>query len=498
MIAPPQIIPVAYFNTDSVGGITYTSGGSGDLGGTSTNIHLIAVATNKLRFLYSNYSPSEALTSAVTIQASIQETADSGTPVQITFNGATSVVINPGQSVWSDWYYPTATLPAGRSIGMRTFTQVASGGTFPQGQIFNTGANGNPCSGAGGLNYVQYGSTHNNGSNQILTAGSSNTWIATGNIYNFGPSAIVGYAADGVSRAVGAIVGDSIALGVGDDNTIGGYITRALYAMGITYYKVAQNGEALSAVVTGNNYTSRFNKVQRATFIVFEYGTNDFFLVNTTTFATVRTRALNFLQYIVQNNQPVFGCTLLPRPTYTPAIFPVSNQTVNVNNANYQLYNAWMRAPASAGVGNSFAADLANLGITCAGIIDAASYIETDSNNTTPGGPSAPNTGGLYWCGTNNATSPSSDGTHPNYTAVQLIQPALLPFKAAMLATAPTSVANVIGTSKAQLAVGSFINGFLVAAGPFTSGPNQGLYELVSPNGSIYYDSPRNINTLAK
>ena len=443
-MANAQLIPVSGYTREYIG-TSYTAAASGaDLGGTSSVVFKILVACTKIRVLYGNYYPNGGEKifglSVLNVSASIQTVANTGTPVLLTFGSGGSVNLNPGQMAYSDVYTVPGGLAAGAYVAILTYVQVPNSGQFPLGpQTLNNGVTG--YTGTGGDNYTQRTAVPANANGQqklTFPGGASSGWTASAsNQGAYGPISIEGIASDGASRPIVALCGDSIMQGAFDaDDSTGGAAVRSMVANLIPYYNLGSNGESTNNVAQGG-FSARQQRVNRCTAIVEQYGTNDLNNANQT-YAQLKSLKLNFWTLLTQfNGAPIIPVTLLPRPT--SASFPASTQTVNTALAAYQSYNAWLRAAASAGAGNSARYDAAQVGVTIPYIIDAASYIETDTTNTAPGGPSAPSTGGRWYCGAGNATSYSSDGVHPSTAATLLIQPAYDGAKATILATAPVA-----------------------------------------------------------
>lgn len=450
----PQIIPVTGFSRDFTSTVNYVSGGSSDLGGTSSVMFKNNVACTKVRVLYANYyntGNGEITTgiSPITVQSAIQPTYDSGVPIQFTFGGINSVVLNPGQQVYSDWLtIPSGGMPVGRYFIIRTFAQVPSGGTLVTGQFTQANSSINGYTGTSGDNYVQHNNTvpaNANGSNQLLTSGATSAWYSsTQNYYTYGPLSLDGYATDGLPRPIVALIGDSIMAGIGEqvDQTCGSYI-RGMQTLGVPYYSVSRGLEQTRYVAPGALFGQRFwSRASKATVAIVEYGTNDIALSNQS-FAQLKANTLIFWQLLAQNGAQIIPTTLLPRPNYTTATFPVSNQTPSTYLSIFQQYNAWIRAPYSGGAGVSATYDAAQLGVTIPTICDAASYVETNSSNATPGGPAAPYTTGYWYCGAGNNVAWTADCVHPNTTGTLAIVPGVTALQNAILATTPST-----GTTK--------------------------------------------------
>jgi hypothetical protein len=430
-VTSSQLVPVSFYSRafQSI----YTSSGSGDIGGTSSVMFRAAYATCSIRVMYQNAWTGGSTTSLspITLTSAIQTTPDSGAPVQLKFGGSTSaIVLQPGTTVYSDLYTVPGCLTANQFFIIRTFVTVPSGGSFPRDTLAGYGGfEISGYTGTAGSNYVQNATqtpANANGSNQLLTSGATTAWSSDNGagggsgLGMFGPIAVVGYTTATAPLPVVALVGDSIMTGATESlDYEGGAAVRGMVSDGFTWYMVAHYGETLNGVYTGAAYGPRLQQVQQATVIIDEYGTND--LNGGVTAATLESQSLLFWALLGAKGIPIIPVTLIPR--VTPGC-PASSQTVNSHLAAYESYNAWLRAPSSAGAGLSATFDAAAIGVTIPTIIDPASYVESDSANDVPGGPAAPLTSGYNWCGNNNATSYSQDGTHPNTAGALLEKPA--------------------------------------------------------------------------
>jgi lysophospholipase L1-like esterase len=460
----PQLIPVNYAsrNQDSA---AYSAGGSN----TNTTQLLFPIMTpcTSFRLMYSSYEMAGNTTgegySMLTylLQSSVQYPADSGTPVQVTWQGSTSPIAVPGgTTMFSD---PISASAFGLSafpkfaagnvglVAVRSYVSWTGSGKIPVGPYTPSSFPGlaSYSAGAGGLAL---------GINHLLTPGAFGV-TSTGTV--LGPLALLGYAQDGVTRPIVAIVGDSIADGYQDVLSVGGFAVRALQGANIPYYQCAHSGESVANIYQGQAFFNRLAyECWNASVIIDDYGTNDLDSGSSNlAVSVVIAFKLLFWKMIARFGAQVIPTTLLPRVTYSGSIFPASGQTPDTNNAAYQTYNAWIRAPASAGAGNSATYDAAVYGVTIPAIADIASYIESTTANATPGGPSAPQTGGVWYCGAGNATAYSPDGVHPNTAGVALIQPAvpttlistLLPPSSGV----PTGTSYPVGVKLADLVNGN-------------------------------------------
>lgn len=437
----PQLIPVAAFSRECITATPYTTAAS-DQGGTSATVFKIMVACTRIRVQYVNYyvaAPNEITTSLspITIQASCQAVSDTGTPIAMTFGAQTSFVLNPGAQIYTDFF--TGSFAAGQFVQIRTYATVATvGQVIPVNvQPLSNSSIVSGYTGTDGDNYKQHNT--GTGANTLLTAGAASLWrTSTAQQFAYGPICIDGYATDGLLRPIVSVVGDSIIQGAFDgfvnDGTQGAHI-RSLVGMNAPYYQMGMNGESCFRIVqNGIAYTQRMQRVARSTVVIEEYGTNDLNNVGAT-YPQLQAFKLSWWQYLAVNGQAIIPVTLLPRVGGT--ITATTTQTANGAAAAFQSYNAWLRAPASAGAGNSARFDAAAVGVNIPFIIDAASTVETGLSNALPGGPSAPSTGNLWYCGTGNSVAYTQEGIHPLTNATLLMKVAYDAAQAAIFATAP-------------------------------------------------------------
>jgi hypothetical protein len=422
-----QVIPITLYSRE-MDNVTYASGGAGDLGGTSSVMFKVNRRTNKIRLLYGNYNNAgggEALNvSDIFIQAAVQIN-DGGPCSQLTFNGANTITVKVGQTLYSDWYYPAGGYTPGTFLSIKTFMQTSVGGTFPLCSFTQPG-NGAITGffGTAGDNYAQHTNipANANGSNQILNTLGTSNWYSTNGSYNYGPLAVEGIAFDGIVSPIVGLAGDSIMQGSSDSaDCCGGAAVRAMVTMGFPYYMTARGGESANNVFTGAGYGIRMLRLEKCSVIFESYGTNDLWQT-AVSFATLRGQKLQLWSRLSQTGALIIPVTLLPRVGSTPT--SSTTQNTGSNLGAYQAYNAWLRAPISAGAGNSAIYDAAQVGVTIPTIADSASYVETNLANATPGGPTAPYTSGFWWCGPGNNAAYSVDGTHPNSNGAILSVPA--------------------------------------------------------------------------
>jgi hypothetical protein len=306
------------------------------LGGTGKLRHVASRTFYGVRLAFSNWHSGTGNTeqdapNAITVRAAVEPFGNVIMPV--TFNGARSVVIQPGATVLSD---PLGVdIPKGTTFFTRTFVQVAAGEKFPRGGYI-TASNGE------GQNYASPV-----GADLTATGSASLTGVGM-NVRVFGPSMILGRVKD-PGKPVIAVVGDSIAQGAADNDR--GYIERAL-GDSYSFQKVAFPGEALAGWI-GNAGLTRYRRssllVQASiTHAVSEYG------VNNLTSATIKVDTLAMWTSLARMGVKVYHCTLTPQTTSTDGFATVANQTLLKSAAEEtrrKEFNAWLRdgAPIVAG-----------------------------------------------------------------------------------------------------------------------------------------------------
>lgn len=305
------------------------------LGGTAKTRHVATRTFYGVRLAFSNWFAGAGNTeqdgpNPITARAAVEPLGNVIIPV--TFNGARSVLIQPGATVLSD---PIGVdIAKGTTFYTRTFVQVAAGEKFPRaGYITASSGEGN-----------NYGSPV--GADLTATGSASLTGIGT-NVRVFGPSMILGRVKD-PGKPVVAIIGDSIAQGANDNDQ--GFIERAL-AGNYSFQKIAFPGEALDGW-TGNNGLTRFRRasllVQASiTHAICEYGRNNMNV------ATVQADTLAAWTSIARMGVPVYQTTITPQTTSTDGWTTVANQTVAdaTREGRRVAFNNWVRdgAPISGG-----------------------------------------------------------------------------------------------------------------------------------------------------
>ncbi|GAC1306390.1 MAG: hypothetical protein NVSMB19_18490 [Vulcanimicrobiaceae bacterium] len=425
----------------STAGTPPTTNGTADLGGCSAYNFKIAFACKTIRARWvfyasgANGETTQGISTPSTFQAAIQETANTGTPVMLTFSSVNNIAPQPGAEVGCDFYTSSAGFTAGQAVQIRTMIVVAAGGKFPIGPLDYAGISG---LGNAGNNYAQTTSVQTNpaGVNALLTTGDCSGWRRGNFTSCMAPVQLEGYASDGVWRPIVAGTGDSIMQGYaeGADGT-GGTFVRAMQQMNFPYMNIGQASDTVGSMTQPDHYAGRLRRVDFATCIISEPGTND--LYGSTTFATLRANTLLMWRMMAGRGQPIIPVTILPRPASSTNTWASSTgQTPATNLSTYQQFNAWLRAAPSAGANASSIYDAAQYGIIVLPPIDCAALVETNSANAAPS-LSSPFTTGYWYCGSTNAVQWTKDGVHPEGVAVTAMIPAYTAMQASIQATAP-------------------------------------------------------------
>ncbi len=369
------------------------------LGGTAKLSHLAVRTFYGIRLAFSNFYAGAGNTETdtpnpITVRAAVEPLGNVIVPV--TFNGARSVVIQPGATVLSD---PLGIdIVKGTTFYTRTFVQVGSGEKFPRGGYITAS------SGEGN----NYGTSV--GADLTSTGSASLTGVGT-NQRVFGPSMILGRVKDPGKPVVGA-VGDSIGQGSNDNDR--GFIQRAL-ADSYSFLKLAFPGEALDGWI-GNNGLTRYRRASllvqaSATHAVCEYGRNNM------TSATVQADTLAAWNSLARMGIPVFQTTITPQTTSTDGWATVANQTIAdpTREARRVAFNNWLRdgAPISGGapaaIGASGAIRAGQAGHPLRAVFEIADLAESARDS------------GKWKAGY------VADGTHPNATGAAALAAGINP-----------------------------------------------------------------------
>lgn len=360
-------------------------------GGTAVIRHTAVRTAFGLRLAYSNHYPASSGGAVetegpnpITVKASIEYPTTVLFPV--TFNGQTSVVIQPGATVISD---PVGIdIAKGTNFWSRTYVTVTAGQKFPRGAYATRGSSGE------GHNYSSAGGA------DVTASGVTPTTL---NEYVYSPAAILGVPIDGGKAVIGA-TGDSIVAGTGDDQT--GWVTRLL-GNNYSHQKVAYPSESMTQWVTSNklNCHRRASLLGRVgvTHVIAEHIVND---LGASGIVTLQNNAFAYWRYLSRIGK-VYATTCTPVTTSTDAWATVANQTVDtaLKEPRRLAYNAWLRdgapmtaAGAAQAVGATGGTVLraGQAGHPLAGYIEVADAVE-----------SARDSG--KW-----KAALTADGTHPN------------------------------------------------------------------------------------
>lgn len=326
-----------------------------------------------------------------------------GASYPLFFNGQSSAItMNPGALLVTDPY--KIQIPAGATFFVRYF-QTVPNNTFvpgPQAQYITAGTWSN----------LAPTSAPN------IAANTGTTGLVQQTLYSQCMGAI-GMPSAGSNPVVIGILGDSINAGF---TTTNGYMSApvlACAANGISFMMGACGGDYAGNEISDDLSRSRNIHIADCDAVVMNYGTNDL-QNNTSTVAQLKGWLITLWQRYANYGIIVAQQTIVPRVTGT--FTTVQGQTPMSAEANRLIINAWLRAPVSAGAGQSAMFDA---GGALTAILDTASYVETNILNTTPGGPTAPIAGGVWYCGPGNNTAYTTDGTHPNNLGAATMVPGI-------------------------------------------------------------------------
>jgi len=373
--------------------------GGGDTDYTYFSRHILSEAVNGYVYLlytafHVNTSAGETTPSTtggfVTLSGSVEIYDGSGfnnaiSPLQFP-GGAASFGLAPKGMVWARAF--VGLIPAGTGIRVRTRRIATTGMNVATGHI----------SGISGSGFVSGDATANI-SPTVLTTEAP-----------YAPAAICSLGAGRPPMGVG-LIGDSILYGQADTTALGGWAVRRLESEGIGYVQVAKAGEyANDWQGTYSKRVARGRAVGQMPVLICAYGFNDIY-AGSRTLAQVKASLLGIWAEMSQGGErKVYQTTITPRTTSTDSWATVANQTIyeeGTSNVTRLALNEWLRAPASAGSGNSAIFDAAG---TLEGIVDTAAQVEVNAAGVLT-------LGGSRWIVNGTADWPTSDGYHPQTAA---------------------------------------------------------------------------------
>lgn len=356
--------------------------------GTSEMMFTIGVGATDICLLFTHWysdtvsgaiadiNPSGPITFSASIRVvstTCPGTVVSATPWQLTFNGRTSVTLDPGGSVISD--LEGLSLAPGDVVAIRTY--LSSGTAYSPRQVY-----GNHAGAYGGFTAAS-----------DLTA--SSTAIAGSAGLYYGPAAILGYTDSGANAESVFICGDSIGTGAGDAGILytqpalvpGGFLMRALSGQA-GMINASKGGDLLTWFQATNGSRRRIRNATRTNSAIIEYGPNDF--SGGESADTVQAAVLDTAPKIRRmGNSKVFVLTVCPRTTSTDNWATTANQTPVSGNSQRIAYNTWLRAgapidpttKAAVAVGTPGALVVGQFRHPISDVFDVAAQVESSLNS---------------------------------------------------------------------------------------------------------------------
>jgi lysophospholipase L1-like esterase len=313
---------------------------------------------------YSNYYiPSSgtvaANTNSINVKASIE--INGGTPIPVYFNGARTVSIAGGATIFSDTV--NCMISPTDVVFIRTYWDAGTGGYIPmninldQSNIHGSIASVKQSDGA------TYGSDLTDNGNVTSASGTK----------GFGPRAIFGATLD-MQKAL-LLVGDSIVDGTGDtsyliENT--GFPAIYCYNNKIGSTKISIPGETANGYISNTNtspLTIRMPFVKNHTDVLCDYGIND--VSNGRSLAQIQADLLRIWRYFATRGLRVYQTTITPKTTTTDLFMTLANQTVTANESVRLALNVWLRDTSPNGA-------VAQSNGTLLKVFDTAATVETN------------------------------------------------------------------------------------------------------------------------
>lgn len=385
-----------------------------DTSATARTVHIIRTNATDIRLVFSNISSGGVGPNAITVQAAIEPPvtgtsfSTSGTYIYpVTFNGANSILIQPGASIISD---PVPmTVLVGQAIYIRTGVSVTAGQKWPQGMAAGAVADEQyPLSAAfsgGTQEGVITGSI-------VLSAGGN---IPAGYAYAYSPAAILGTPTGTAIPQAVALIGDSIVEGSGETFPFIGYSVRACNLAGLPYVNPGVHGTLAANFLGATLGTLALQPAAGCTLAIEEYGRND---VTNGSYSAVQieTNKVNIWKELSRRGITVTTATITPRTNSTDNWRTTTNQTLadpTAIEAVRVAVNTWIRAGgpidsntlAPVAVGTAGALLFGMPGHPCAGFSEVAWLVETAHDSGIWQGPDRTVTDAAMTSGQNTITS---------------------------------------------------------------------------------------------
>lgn len=299
-----------------------------DTSTTYRTIHNVLVSACEFRLIYANYYNGATLgPNTITVKASMDPVqngtigaSSAGTAYPVSFNGARSVVIDPGCYAISDPIPLNAV--AGQNLYVRTYVSVASAGQKWPLSMFT---NASSLEGASAAN---------------TDATPSNSACSTSQGPAYSPVAIVGIPISGIRPKTWGGLGDSIMAAAGDNRaTDYGFFVQACISASAGYFNGALPGDRAASFITS---TTRNAQLFACTHALDEYGTNDIFTAGAT-LAQLQGYKITIWQWLAARGIVTKATTLVPSTTSADGWSTVANQTVKTGETVRVGINDWIR-----------------------------------------------------------------------------------------------------------------------------------------------------------
>jgi lysophospholipase L1-like esterase len=362
-----------------------TSGAATSTAGTSEMMFTVGPAATNITAKWDHFYTGTSLpdtdtdpSGSITFSASLKVLSSTnpgtvtGTLWRLTFNGRTSVTLDPGGTVVADVL--GISVAPGDVVAIRT--HLASGTAYAPRLVAGN-------SGWGGFTAAS----------DLTAPGSAAITSSTGDYY--GPAALLGYAVGANNAKSVLVLGDSIAEGTNDEayftvpalGSPGGFTIRALSGVaGII--NIAIGGDLSSSFQSTAGSFRRLGNAKYCNSAIIEYGSNDYALGATA--ATIEGINLNIAINLRRLGiARVFLTTIIPRTTSTDGWATTTNQTPVAGESQRLAYNTWVRAncpvdpttKAPVAVGTSGALLAGSFGHPLTGFFDTASKVESALNS---------------------------------------------------------------------------------------------------------------------